>query len=84
MWRLYGELYKRRKETIERVSAEAKEKHAMRYTRFRGLTQVTNWVKPKFIAMNFKKLARWFWTENSPSILSLLFHLFFARNPVYT
>jgi len=56
----------------------------MRYTQFRGLTQVTNWVKPKFISMNLKKLARWLWTENSPSILSLLFHLFFARNPVYT
>ena len=54
----------------------------MRYTQFRGLTQVTNWVKPKFISMNLKKLARWLWTENSPSILSLLFHLFFARNPV--
>ena len=44
----YRELYKRRKETIERVFADAKEKHAMRYTQYRGLAQVTNWVKLKF------------------------------------
>ena len=53
----YRELYKRRKETIERVFADAKEKHAMRYTQYRGLAQVTNWVKLKFVAMNLKKLA---------------------------
>ena len=41
------ELYRKRKETIERVFADAKEKHAMRYTQYRGLTQVTNWVKLK-------------------------------------
>ena len=33
----YAELYKQRKETIERVFADAKEKHAMRYTPYRGL-----------------------------------------------
>ena len=33
----YAQLYKRRKETIERVFADAKEKHAMRYTQYRGL-----------------------------------------------
>ncbi len=38
----YQELYRRRKETIERVFADAKEKHAMRYTQYRGLAQVTN------------------------------------------
>ena len=79
----YKELYKRRKETIERVFADAKEKHAMRYTQYRGLTQVTNWVKLKFAAMNLKKLARWLWKENSPSFLSRLFLLLYAGNPVY-
>lgn len=36
-------------------------KHAMRYTNFRGLTQVTSWVRLKFAAMNLKKYAihRW-------------------------
>jgi len=52
---LYRELYKKRKETIERVFADAKEKHAMRYTRYRGLAQVTNWVKLKFAAMNLRQ-----------------------------
>ena len=28
----------------------------MRYTQYRGLAQVTNWVKLKFAAMNLKKL----------------------------
>ena len=55
----YKALYKKRKEKIERVFADAKEKHAMRYTLFRGLAQVTNWVRLKFAAMNLKKLARW-------------------------
>ena len=59
----YKDLYKRRKETIERVFADAKEKHAMRYTQYRGLAQVTNWVKLKFAAMNLKKLAKWLWRE---------------------
>lgn len=61
----YQELYKRRKETIERVFADAKEKHAMRYTQYRGLAQVTNWVKLKFAAMNLKKLANWKWKASS-------------------
>lgn len=55
----YAELYKKRKETIERVFADAKERHGMRYTYYRGLAQVTNWVKLKFAAMNLKKIARW-------------------------
>ncbi len=54
----YQALYKKRKETIERAFADAKEKHAMRYTQYRGLAQVTNWVKLKFAAMNLKKLAK--------------------------
>ena len=55
----YRELYGRRKATIERVFADAKEKHAMRYTQYRGLAQVTDWMKLKFAAMNLKKLAMW-------------------------
>ena len=51
---VYRELYRLRKEKIERVFADAKEKHGMRYTQYRGLAQVTNWVKLKFAAMNLK------------------------------
>jgi hypothetical protein len=55
------EFYGMRKETIERVFADAKEKHAMRYTHHRGLARVTNWVWLKYAAMNLKKLATWSW-----------------------
>ncbi len=51
------QIYEKRKETIERVFADAKEKHAMRYTQYRGLAQVTKWVKLKIVAMNLKKYA---------------------------
>ena len=50
-------IYEERKETIERVFADAKEKHGMRYTTFRSLAQVTKWVKLKFACMNLKKFA---------------------------
>ena len=66
----YRDLYAKRKETIERVFADAKEKHGMRYTLYRGLAQVSKWVRLKFAAMNLKKLARW--KAKQPSRLSAL------------
>lgn len=51
--------YSLRSQTIERVFADAKEKHAMRYTLFKGITRVKNWVTLKFAAMNLKKMAMW-------------------------
>lgn len=53
------ETYSLRKETIERVFGDAKEKHGMRYTLYRGLVRVTNWTRFKLAAMNLKKLAMW-------------------------
>lgn len=53
------EIYGLRSQTIERVFADAKEKHSMRYTFIRSLPRVQNWVKLKFAAMNLKKLAIW-------------------------
>ena len=41
--------------------------------RYRGLAQVTNWVKLKFAAMNLKKLARWRWKEQFSHFLIALF-----------
>lgn len=78
----YQELYKKRKETIERDFAEAKEKHAMRYTQYRGLAQVTKWVKLKFAAMNLKKLAQWKWNTLNFFSVSFLFAPKYAKNPV--
>ena len=54
---VYKELYTHRKETVERVFADAKEKHGMRYTPYRGLAQVTKWGRLKFAALNLEKLA---------------------------
>ena len=72
------DIYSHRKETIERVFADAKEKHAMRYTHHRGLAAVTRWVRLKFAAMNLKKMAIWSWNN---SIFLRLFAVFF---PQYT
>lgn len=80
----YARMYKLRKETIERVFADAKEKHAMRYTNLRGLAQVRNWVRLKFAAMNLKKLARRKWKEKHPSLhiwFKPLFIAFLHTNP---
>lgn len=73
------ELYGKRKETIERVFAAAKETHAMRYTRHRGLAQVTNWVRLKFAAMNLKKLAVWRWKDPSSNSFVAIIRFFFAK-----
>ena len=76
-------IYAQRKETIERVFADAKEKHAMRYTHHRGLAAVTRWVRLKYAAMNLKKLAKWSW-ENS--ILRIIFAVIpqtMTRTPVF-
>lgn len=70
------EIYAQRKETIERVFADAKEKHAMRYTHHRGLAAVTRWVKLKYAAMNLKKLANWSWNNSG----FLRFSLFQPQN----
>jgi Transposase and inactivated derivatives len=70
--------YDLRSQTIERVFADAKEKHGMRYTHHRSLTRVTNWVRLKFAAMNLKKLAVWRWKERLYSLVFLIFKPFNA------
>lgn len=52
-------LYKLRSETIERVFADAKEKHRMRYTRYRGRSKVKMEISLIYSCMNLKKLAVW-------------------------
>jgi len=49
-------IYRARKETIERVFADGKEKHGMRYTHYRGLRKVTHETFLLFACMNLKKL----------------------------
>lgn len=57
------ERYKQRKETIERVFADAKEKHGMRYTQYRGLAKIKMELNLLFGCMNLKKLAIWKWRK---------------------
>ena len=54
-------IYKKRKETIERVFADAKEKHGMRWTTLRGLKKLSMQAMLTFAAMNLKKMANWTW-----------------------
>jgi len=55
----YKAIYALRKETIERVFGDAKEKHGMRYTQLRGLLKVKMQAALTFACMNLKKLANW-------------------------
>ena len=77
------EIYAMRKETIERVFADAKEKHAMRYTHHRGLARVTSWVRLKYAAMNLKKLAEWSLNNSFFYLIASLFSAIYAEVPAF-
>ena len=77
------EIYAMRKETIECVFADAKEKHAMRYTHHRGLARVTSWVRLKYAAMNLKKLAEWSWNNSFFHLIASLFFAIYAEVPAF-
>lgn len=55
----YRDLYKLRSQTIERVFADAKEKHKMRYTQYRGIQKMEMELNLLFASMNIKKFATW-------------------------
>jgi IS5 family transposase len=55
------QIYAKRKETIERVFADAKEKHGMRWATLRGLKKLSMQAMLTFAAMNLKKFATWTW-----------------------
>ena len=54
----------------------------MRYTRYTGLAQVTNWVKLKFAAMNLKKYATRRWKDTLPRCVTYVLTLFLPRYTV--
>ncbi|WP_187695060.1 transposase, partial [Thermosediminibacter litoriperuensis] len=79
------ELYKMRGQTIERVFADAKEKHGMRYTNLRGLRKVGHYLTLLFACMNLKKLALWkkrrgTFPPTVPALHSFFLKIFFAFN----
>lgn len=61
--------------------ADAKEKHWMGHMQYRGLAQVTNWVKRKFAATNIKKLAFRRWQDKFGSHALLFLWLKNVKNP---
>lgn len=74
------EIYKLRKETIERVFAEGKEYHGLRYTRYKGLKKNSNIRALLYACLNIKKLAllekKWekiLEKKNSSSLFSSIF-----------
>ena len=54
-------VYSRRKETIERVFADCKEKHGMRYTHLRGIAKIKMEAMLTFACANLKKMANHLW-----------------------
>jgi transcription elongation factor Elf1 len=68
------EIYALRSQTIERIFADAKEKHFMRYTQFRGMAKVKMQVMLTFACMNLKKLAKW--KKKNGLLPSILLHSF--------
>ena len=84
----YKEIYRQRKETIERVFADAKQKHGLRYTTLRGLQKVKMQVTLTFACMNLKKLAKWKFGD-TPFLLLILsfvrkFFFIYEKTPYAT
>lgn len=78
--KVWKELYPLRSETVERVFADAKEKHGARYTQLRGKAKVQMSVTLIFACMNLKKLANWL-AKTPQKALSFLQKLVnFAQN----
>ena len=73
-------IYQQRKETIERVFADAKEKHGMRYTQYRGLAKVKMELPLLFGCMNLKKMANWKWKNRHLSLFYSNILQYFIKN----
>ena len=67
------ELYKKRKETIERLFGTAKEYHNLRYTREKGKSKMEDQVGLTLACLNIKKLVKWI--GNIP--------FYFVLNPIF-
>ena len=56
---LFKKEYPKRKETVERIFADCKEQHGLRFTRVRGLEKNSNQALLIFSCHNLKKMAIW-------------------------
>lgn len=61
------QVYSLRSQTIERIFGDAKEKHHMRYTQYRGKARMKMHVLLTFACMNLKKMAKWK-ARNAPHV----------------
>ena len=68
-----SELYKHRKETIERIFGTAKEAHGFRYTQMYGKSRMEMKVGMTFACINLKKLAKMKFKKGKNRDLILLF-----------
>ena len=75
----YREIYQMRGQTIERVFADAKEKHTLRYAKMCGLQKVKMQVTLTFACMNLKKLAAW---KRRKGLLAPLLEIFWTKTLV--
>ena len=57
----WKEIYPKRKETIERVFADDKENHCLRFTRIRGLKKNGHQAALIFACHNLQRMANWKW-----------------------
>lgn len=73
------QLYAMRKETIERVFADEKEKRAMRYTHHQGLARVSAWERLKYATMNLKKISVWRWNASNFASYIMIFAPFNSK-----
>ena len=55
----HSQYYALRKQTIERNFGDGKEQYGLRYTRYRGLNKVQDYLYLLFASMNIKKIANW-------------------------
>ncbi len=70
----HAQYYPLRKQTIERIFADGKEKHGLRYIRYRGRQKVQDYMYLLFASMNMKKIALWATRQSSNSSISSLFN----------
>ena len=68
----WKEIYPRRKESIERVFADCKEHHTLRYTRLRGLQKNQHQSLMIFACYNLKRMSRWRWKSISKTVQNLI------------
>ena len=74
-------IYKRRKETVERSFADSKELHGLRYCRMRGLSKVAEQCLLTAAVQNMKKIAYLCW-RNTSNFFALFLCFYKKQSPL--